>query len=332
MPTHQFTVEDAHEHVRLDRLLTDRIEGLSRSRIQSLIRGGHAMVDGCAIIDPGLRLRAGQAIVLSVPEAVPPEPVGQSIHLDIVFEDEHLLVVNKPAGMVVHPGAGREEGTLVNALIAHCGESLSGIGGVKRPGIVHRLDRLTSGLIVVAKTDAAHHGLSEQFSAHGRDGRLTRRYRGFAWGRLLRPHLSIEGHIGRSPTNRRKMAIVSEAAGRHAVTHVAREQQYMQNETDVLEFTAELETGRTHQIRVHMASVGHPLLGDPIYGKGYATREAGLDEVTRAALDALARQALHAEALGFEHPCTGDQLDFFADLPPDLSQLKQALLGSSQAA
>lgn len=320
-------IEISTPGTRLDRLLADCADGLSRSRVQSLIREGQATVDEQVVVDPGLRVKTGQVVTLAVPEAKPAEPAPEGIPLDIAYEDDHLIVLNKPAGLVVHPGAGRDDGTLVNALIAHCGETLSGIGGVRRPGIVHRLDRLTSGLMVVAKTDLAHRSLSDQFAAHGCDGRLVRRYVGFAWGKMLRPHLTIDAPIGRSHTSRRKMAVVKEPVGRRAVTHITRSAHFVQNDMELMEFVAELETGRTHQIRVHMASVGHPLLGDPVYGKGYATRESRLNEAARAALTALNRQALHAEALGFEHPVTGEQLKFEAELPDDLLCLRRALTG-----
>ena len=320
-----FTVDEGGAGDRLDRALASAVADMSRSRLQALIRTGQVTLDEFIVVDPGTRLRPGQLIELVVPPVEPAEPRAQNIPLDVVYEDADLIVIDKPAGLVVHPGAGRGDGTLVNALIAHCGDSLSGIGGVSRPGIVHRLDRLTSGLIVVAKNDRAHAGLARQFAAHGADGRLTRRYRGFAWGRFVRPRASVEARIGRHPTSRRRMAVVAEPNGRHAVTHIESVTSYGHDGADVTEFTAELETGRTHQIRVHLASIGHPLLGDVVYGGGYRTREQHLSAAAQAALIALARQALHAEHLGFEHPVSGEPLAFDADLPADLARLRQSL-------
>jgi 23S rRNA pseudouridine1911/1915/1917 synthase len=244
--------------------------------------------------------------------------------LTIPYEDKDLIVIDKPAGLVVHPGAGNETGTLVNALIAHCGDSLSGIGGVRRPGIVHRLDKDTSGLLVVAKNDRAHHGLSEQFAAHGRDGRLARSYLAIVWGVPERPRGTIAAAIDRSSANRQKMAVSRSAAARDAVTHY-----------EVLEtlgepplaslVRCELETGRTHQIRVHMAHIGHPLLGDRVYGAGFRSSAAKLSETARNALNALNRQALHATTLGFDHPVSGKPLRFESPAPADFSMLLEAL-------
>ncbi|MEM9030095.1 MAG: RluA family pseudouridine synthase [Pseudomonadota bacterium] len=320
-----FLADQSGAGQRLDRVLVNASGDLSRSRIQALIRLGHVTIDGAAVHDPSRRILLGQEIALDVPDALPSEPAAEAIPLNILYEDNDLIVVNKPAGLAVHPGAGREAGTLVNALLAHCGDSLSGVGGVKRPGIVHRLDRLTSGVMVVAKNDRAHVGLSEQFAAHGRDGRLVRRYRGLAWGRFARPSIVIDARIGRSPVSRRRMAVVHEPNGRSAITRIARAEEFNLDLAPVTEFTAELETGRTHQIRVHMTSIGHPLLGDSVYGKGFASREAQLGDEQRAALLAMDRQALHAELLGFAHPIRGDHLEFHADMPADFARLRDAL-------
>jgi 23S rRNA pseudouridine1911/1915/1917 synthase len=264
---------------------------------------------------------------VSLPPAAEVNVEGESLPLKIVYEDDALIVVDKPAGLVVHPAAGHASGTLVNALVAHCGESLSGIGGVKRPGIVHRLDKDTSGLLVVAKTDAAHHSLASQFKSHGRDGRLHRSYLAFVWGKLPRPKGTIDARLWRSRANRMKIAVARGELGRSATTHY-----------DVLEtFSGErpagdvsllrlvLETGRTHQIRVHLAHIGHPVLGDPVYGSGFKTRLAALGAAAKDAATALARQALHAERLDFEHPITGEKMSFNSPLPPDLERLADAL-------
>jgi len=252
------------------------------------------------------------------------EPQPEAMALAIVYEDKDVIVIDKPAGVVVHPGAGNETGTLVNALIAHCGDSLSGIGGVRRPGIVHRLDKDTSGLLVVAKNDQAHHGLSEQFAAHGRDGRLQRTYLAIVWGMPERRQGTISAAIGRSSANRQKMAVSKSGAARAAVTHY-----------DVIEtlgsppvaslIRCRLETGRTHQIRVHMAHIGHPLLGDAAYGSGFRSSAKKLDRAAQEALKSLNRQALHATTLAFEHPGTGRPLQFVSPAPADFASLLTAL-------
>ena len=312
---------------RIDRVLAAACASLSRSRLQALIRQGAVQIDGAVWTDPGGKLKGGETLTVQVPAAVPAQPAGEAIPLHVVHEDGHLIVIDKPAGLVVHPSAGHATGTLVNALIAHCGESLSGIGGVKRPGIVHRLDKDTSGLLVVAKTDAAHAGLSEQFAAHGQDGRLERAYLAVVWGVPIRRKGIVDAALSRSAQSRVKIAVVAEGSGRHAVTHY-----------DVLETFADkdgvpvaalvrlvLETGRTHQIRVHMAHIGHPLLADPVYSRGFLTRASRLPDAARAALEKLGRQALHAADLGFEHPVTGKSLAFHSELPDDLDRLVRAL-------
>ena len=230
-------------------------------------------------------------------------------------------MIDKPAGLVVHPAPGHAAGTLVNALIRHCGASLSGVGGVKRPGIVHRLDKDTSGLLVVAKTDAAHRGLAELFADHGRTGSLEREYLALVWGRFDAAAGKIAAPIGRDPRHRERMAVVAEARGRHATTHWRLEEALGPASL----VACRLETGRTHQIRVHMASIGHPLLGDSVYGAGFKTKAAHLGDDARAALVALGRQALHASVLGFEHPATGETLRFESPPPEDFSRLLNAL-------
>ncbi len=318
---------------RLDRILAAALPTISRSRLQALIRGGQVLGDGMALVDPGFKMRGGETLVLTVPPPVAADPTGETIPLSVAYEDDHLIVIDKPAGLVVHPAAGHESGTLVNALIAHCGDSLSGIGGVKRPGIVHRIDKDTSGLLVVAKTDAAHAGLSEQFAAHGADGRLERAYIAVVWGVPARIKGVVDAALSRSAHNRVKIAVVPEGAGRHAVTHYEVLETFADREASASDKNPPvaslvrlvLETGRTHQIRVHMAHIGHPLLGDPVYGKGFLTRAARLPEAARDILATLGRQALHAAELGFEHPVTGKSLRFQSQLPADLAGLISSL-------
>jgi 23S rRNA pseudouridine1911/1915/1917 synthase len=313
--------------VRLDRWLAARLPEHSRARLQDLIRSGRVTRGGRTIGDPGARVKPGDVVAIEVPPPTPAAPAGEAMALVVVYEDAHLIVIDKPAGLVVHPSAGHETGTLVNALIAHCGDSLSGIGGVRRPGIVHRLDKDTSGLLVVAKTDAAHRGLAEQFAAHGRDGAMERAYTAVVWGVPERPTGRIEGAIGRSSANRLKMAVVAEAAGRSAITHYGLLRLLpggcVPAAASLLRL--ELETGRTHQIRVHMAHIGHPLLGDPAYGAGFATKRHKLSQAGQAALARLGRQALHAAELGFVHPVTGRRMRLASPLPADLANLVETL-------
>lgn len=320
-----FVVAPEAAGARLDRYLAERPEivaaHLSRSRIKTLIEEGRASVDGVAATSASRRLLAGERIALDVPPPEPAEPKAENIALNVVYEDAHLLVIDKPAGLVVHPASAHESGTLVNALIAHCGDSLSGVGGVKKPGIVHRIDKDTSGLLVVAKTDAAHHGLSRLFADHGRTLPLTREYLAFVWGVPDRAHGVIETPLGRHSTQREKMAVVSEARGREAVTHWEKIADYGVASL----VSCRLETGRTHQIRVHMAHIGHPLIGDKTYGAGFKTKVAKLPPRAREIVEGLGRQALHAATLGFEHPVTGEEMMFESELPHDLAALKTAL-------
>jgi 23S rRNA pseudouridine1911/1915/1917 synthase len=305
---------------RADRFLAARLPELSRARIQALMREGAVTAGGRTLVDPSARVNAGDVYAIAVPPPAPAAPVGQDIALTVVFEDEHLIVIDKPAGLVVHPAAGHADGTLVNALINHCGASLSGVGGVARPGIVHRLDKDTSGLLVVAKTDAAHRGLSAQFADHGRTGPLERMYMAFVWGHPSHPRGTVDAPLGRSLKNREKIAVRPD--GREAITHWETLERL---EGDVALVACRLETGRTHQIRVHLGHIGHPLLGDEVYGASHRTKASRLSPQAQAALLALGRQALHAAVLGFAHPVTGETLSFESPLPPDLARVLEAL-------
>ncbi len=324
----EWILEDGTAHERLDRVLTRLAGDLSRSRLQALIRDGQVAVDGAPVLDPGRKVAGGARIALTVPPPVPAEPAGEAMDLAIVYEDDDVIVIDKPPGLVVHPAAGHESGTLVNALIAHCGESLSGIGGVKRPGIVHRLDKDTSGLLVIAKNDLAHQGLAEQFADHGRTGPLERVYLALVWGVPERRRGTVEAALARSLHNREKIAVVSGERGRYAITHYEVLENLPADAPAASLVQCELETGRTHQIRVHMAHLGHPLLGDLVYGSGFKTKANRLSGAQQAALRALNRQALHAAVLGFEHPRTGEHLHFESPLPADMAALLEALRAS----
>jgi 23S rRNA pseudouridine1911/1915/1917 synthase len=309
---------------RLDRMLAAGTEALSRSRIKALILAGEVEVDGRTICDPGQRVNTGAVLAVHVPAPEDPTPAPEAIPLKVVYEDPDLIVIDKPAGLVVHPGAGNWTGTLVNALVAHCGDHLSGIGGVRRPGIVHRLDKDTSGLLVVAKTETAHRSLAAQFADHGRTGPLKREYLGFVWGLPDQPIGTIDASIGRHPHARERMSVRSD--GRRAVTRWRLIEAYGAAGDPVASLLAlRLETGRTHQIRVHLAHIGHPLLGDNTYGAGFKTKAARLDDRARQALGGLERQALHAHILGLQHPSTGQILEFRSELPPALAHLRQGL-------
>jgi 23S rRNA pseudouridine1911/1915/1917 synthase len=310
---------------RLDRVLAVLRPELSRSRLKALILAGSVTADGTPIRDPAYHVAKGDTITIDVPEAVAPEPKGEDIALDIVFEDDDIIVIDKPKGLVVHPAAGHETGTLVNALIAHCGASLSGIGGVRRPGIVHRLDKDTTGLMVVAKNDHAHQSLTAQFADHGRTGPMRRGYMAFIWGVPNRQRGTIDAPIDRHPFAREKMAVRD--SGREAITHW--ELQSVFNGRDgkpVASLLAcQLETGRTHQIRVHLSHTGHPLMGDAVYGPHFKTKAGQLGTEGKDALTALNRQALHAWLLALEHPRSGELLHWEAALPEDLRLLQAAL-------
>ncbi len=338
---------------RLDKVLAEAVagaqqdthSGLSRSRLQQLIRAGMVTVDGVVTEDPGARVTAGTELGLAVPPPEPSAPEPENIPLNVVYEDDWLIVIDKPAGIVVHPAPGSPNGTLVNALLAHCGDSLSGIGGVRRPGIVHRLDKDTSGVMVVAKTDRAHRSLAAQFADHGRSGPLERAYLAVCWGSPLPRAGTIDAPLERMAHNREKIAVVARGRGREAITHYRVEESYGSGasadsagrsrtrsagkvsggEPLVSLVRCELETGRTHQIRVHLAHKGHPLLGDPLYGSGYRSKENQLGDVAQGALASLARQALHATWLGFAHPETDEEMAFESPLPDDMRNLVEAL-------
>jgi 23S rRNA pseudouridine1911/1915/1917 synthase len=323
---------------RLDRVLAAHVVELSRSRLKALIEAGAVAVDGRTIRDPSHRVNAGGAIMLEVPPAEPATPKAEPIPLKVVYEDDDIIIIDKPKNLVVHPAAGHWTGTLVNALIAHCGESLSGIGGERRPGIVHRLDKDTTGLMIVAKNDRAHQSLAAQFASHGRgDEPFERGYLAFVWGAPDRPQGIIDRPIERSLRARDQMAV--REGGRHAVTHWQVLERYASaagpRRAGKLGKTAaavasllacRLETGRTHQIRVHLASIGHPVMGDQTYGSGFRTKSALLPPGAQAALADLGRQALHAHILTVKHPSSGEIITFRSELPPDLARLHTELV------
>lgn len=301
------TVPESAAGQRLDAGLAAIEPTLSRERIKALILQGAVMIDGKPVARPSVKLSAGMRYSVAVPQALPLDTLAQDIALAVVYEDAHLLVIDKPAGLVVHPAAGHADGTLVNALLHHCAGQLSGIGGVARPGIVHRIDKDTSGLLVVAKTDAAHLGLAAQFAEHT----INRRYVAIIQGRPSPADGTVRGNIGRSDHDRKKMALVGEGRGKHSVTHFTTEER-LRGATRV---ECRLETGRTHQVRVHMASIGHALLGDPLYSRP----PKPLRDLLKAA--DFGRQALHAQRLGFIHPVTGSECDFFSPIPADMAEL-----------
>jgi 23S rRNA pseudouridine1911/1915/1917 synthase len=323
--TLEVIVEGDEGFVRLDRVLAARRPELSRSRLKALILAGNVSIAGAPIRDPAYHVAKGDTITIDVPEAVAAEPGAEAIALELVYEDDDIIVINKPKGLVVHPAAGHETGTLVNALIAHCGSSLSGIGGVKRPGIVHRLDKDTTGLMVAAKNDRAHQSLTEQFADHGRTGAMRRGYMAFAWGLPNRQRGTIDAPIDRHPHAREKMAV--RESGRQAITHWEVTESYPTRGGKPIAalLACQLETGRTHQIRVHLAHIGHPLLGDAVYGPHFKTKANALGLKAQAALAALGRQALHAYLLTIEHPRTREILSWEAPLPEDLLLLGNAL-------
>ncbi|MEM8551250.1 MAG: RluA family pseudouridine synthase [Pseudomonadota bacterium] len=304
---------------RADSVIAGAVAELSRSRVKALIEGGRVSLNGRVLSEPSRKLAPGDRVTVSVPPPAPAAPAPEAISLHILFEDDAVIVVNKPAGLVVHPAAGHGTGTLVNALLAHCGDTLSGIGGVARPGIVHRLDKDTSGVMVVAKSDAAHRALAAQFADHGRTGPLARRYDALVWGRPEPPAGTIDKPLGRHPADRQRFAVRPE--GKTAITHYG----VVEHLGDASAVECVLETGRTHQIRVHMAALGHPVVGDPLYGAGFATKANRLSAAAQASISALKRQALHAAYLRFAHPLSGDALEFHAPLPADHADVLAAM-------
>lgn len=319
----EFVVDAELAGGRLDAVLAKAHDVLSRSRLKDLILNGAVAINGATVSEPKYRVVAGETITLLAPPPEDADPLPQDIPLDILYEDDQLIVINKPVGMVVHPAPGSYDGTLVNALLFHCGNSLQGIGGVKRPGIVHRLDRDTSGVMVAAKTEKAHKHLSDQFADHGRTGPLHRAYIAFVWGSTETAKGTISAPLGRDQNNRLKQAVRKD--GREAITHYMVEARFGDVGWDITRVQCQLETGRTHQIRVHMAHIGHPLVADTVYASGFATKINKLPPQVAAPIQALGRQALHAAELGFEHPVTKEEMFFEAPLPPDLEALEEAL-------
>jgi 23S rRNA pseudouridine1911/1915/1917 synthase len=310
---HEVSAGPADAGQRLDRLIAARVPALSRSRVKALIQEGRVVAagDGAATItDPSHRVKPGQRFAIEVPAPAPAAPRAQPLALKILYEDDDVIVVDKPAGMVVHPAPGNPDATLVNALLAHCGASLSGIGGVKRPGIVHRLDKDTSGVMVAAKNDAAHAALSRQFA----ERRIERLYRAVVWGVPVRAAGEIAGAIGRDPRNRKRMAVVAKG-GKPALTRYRVIRRLAGGRASLVE--CRLATGRTHQIRVHMAALGHPVVGDAVYGVRRGRRHGG----PLAAAATLGRHVLHAATLAFRHPRSGDTLRFYSELPREINNL-----------
>lgn len=317
------TATEADAGQRLDRLIAARLPELTRSRAKALIEAGRVSLGGATISEPSYRVKPGQTFAIIVPEPEPAFPLAQNIPLDIVYEDADVIVVNKPAGLVVHPAEGNPDGTLVNALLAHCGPSLSGIGGVRRPGIVHRLDKDTTGLMVAAKNDAAHQALAAALEAR----RIERVYQALVWGVPSPREGEIAGNIGRHPVDRKRMAVVTRG-GRAALTRY-RVLRPVGPVASLVE--CRLATGRTHQIRVHLASIGHPVVGDPLYGRATAARLRRLAPAARAAVEGFGRQALHAQRLAFVHPRTGEALSWSVPLPTDMAELIRSMSAGEEA-
>jgi 23S rRNA pseudouridine1911/1915/1917 synthase len=317
------------EGQRLDRFIAAQIPDLSRSRVRGLIKEGQVSASGRTIVEPDYRVKPDELFEIGVPDAVAALPEAEHIPLNVLYEDSHLIVIDKPAGLVVHPAAGNWSGTLVNALIAHCGDSLSGIGGVRRPGIVHRLDKDTTGVMVAAKTDAAHHGLAGQFADHGREGALRREYLALVWGEPRPRKGVIETNLARHPSNRLKMAVTN-SDGKHAVTEYSLKRSFAAEGNKPGGVAASLvecvlKTGRTHQIRVHLAHIGHPVIGDALYGGGFQSKTRALRGDGRSAIVGMTRQALHAAVLGILHPISGKPMQFRSELPADMREIMEAL-------
>ncbi len=319
--TFHITVAPEQSGSRLDRILAGALQDVSRARLQDWIKQGHVKLyrqqNEVHNLSPSATPLTGDEIFIQRPANREARLTGEAISLNILFEDAHILVLDKPAGMVVHPSAGHDSGTLVHALIAHCGDSLAGIGGEKRPGIVHRLDKDTSGVMIIAKHDVAHQRLGEQFKAHGRDGRMQRIYHAFVWGNPIPVSGSVNAALARSPHNRLKMAVSKHPQARQAITHYRRLAQDAAEKISLVE--CRLETGRTHQIRVHMSHLGFPVIADTVYGPGMRTKIETLEPDLQAAVSALPRQALHAKELGFEHPESGESMHFTTPLPADMA-------------
>ncbi len=310
------TAEATDRGERLDRMLARRFRDLSRTRLKRLVEQGRVTLDGATIMDPSTRVKPGQRFQVTLLAPIADRPAPQAMALDIRYEDDDLLVLDKPAGLVVHPAPGNPDRTLVNALLAHCGPNLSGIGGVRRPGLVHRLDKDTSGLMVVAKSALAHGMLAAAFAAR----RIDRAYQALIWGVPAPRSGEIAGAIGRNPGNRKKMAVVKRG-GKPAITRY-RVLRVFRDVAALVE--CRLATGRTHQIRVHLAEIGHPLVGDPVYGRSRGRRRA-LAEPIRAEFEAFPRQALHAVGLAFTHPASRKWLTFHSELPNDIKRLIKTL-------
>ncbi|MEZ7852916.1 MAG: RluA family pseudouridine synthase [SAR324 cluster bacterium] len=320
----QHLIQEDEDGKRLDQLLSTLDEIVSRTQAQRLLKSGNILLNGKAEMSPSRKVRTGQEIMLTIPPPESTEVLSEAGELDILFEDEHLIVINKAAGMVVHPSAGHHSGTLVNYLLHHC-QDLSGIGGVLRPGIVHRLDKDTSGILVVAKTDDAHQNLSEQFKEHS----VKRQYQTMVWGVPEKEHGVINAALRRHPVRRKDMSIVENEnpeesereKGKYAVTHWRVLQRF---EFSAL-FACRLETGRTHQIRVHLTSIGHPVIGDPQYGKSPLKRLPSVSAELSQTIANFRRQALHAEILGFKHPSSSEWVEYSAAIPDDFQQLLKAI-------
>ena len=308
--------------IRLDQFLKKNITDLSRTRIKKLIIDGFLKINNRIIVDPSYNVKENDICSLEIPRAVKAKPIGEKIELEIIFEDNDLIVINKQKGLVVHPAPGNPNKTLVNALINHCGNSLSGIGGEKRPGIIHRLDKDTSGLLVVAKNDRSHNGLASQFKNHGKDGKLIRAYKALIWGIPTFSSGKISTFIGRSDRNRKKMMVINNEKykSKEAITNW--KVLGKNNENNITLIECKLETGRTHQIRVHLDYISHPVLGDPLYGHGYKTKINKLETTIKFLVEKHGNtQALHAYKLGFEHPVTNENLIFETDPPENMKKI-----------